>query len=337
MISKIKCLILWRFILLFVLLISINSCTTPDESYAFLIDNSKSMLSGNVIDKVKELFALKIKEVSNSKNHIIIYKFDSEVKEIYRGSPSNENIDAIIELVDGINPDGNWTYIAEALTHAFQELETTDSKIKKIIMLTDGLNDPPPGINVTDMQAALFDTVQAISDKLREDGGYLYIVNCSNEEVTVEHDGDNKFIFSPKEFLNTPLVKASGVLLAFIIVIVVIIAVGGIIQRKLCTFPKYALIHLDEEQKVSLNKYKLNMYRKWCKEAICIPGDIEITNIDNNFYIITKRNGKLYIFPEGNEVIVSGMTLTPDEKYEIHENDVFSCSGEFFRIESIIK
>jgi von Willebrand factor type A domain len=64
-----------------------------------------------------------------------------------------EDKDILGKRIDSLRANGSWTYIADALAHAFSEAKRLDAAqakngeeqhTKAILLLTDGINDPPP-------------------------------------------------------------------------------------------------------------------------------------------------------------------------------------------------
>ena len=259
-----------------IILVAFSSCERDPQTIAMLVDTSGSMKKNEAMPSVKSLTIKKVKRYATGKNEILLYQFDTEPVLIYRGKPTKSTVSELTTKIESLDPTGKWTYLEKALLRAYEDISTTDAKIKKIIMFTDGLNDPPPGEN----PQKFAELVSKISKDLKGKGG-LYIIDVSNKVPKRE---------IIKEVVLNFLVLIVGALI-FLIAVVVFIRW----RKYRSTFPEVRLLLMDENEH-ELYSYDLNSYRKGSNKDIRISGDLNIEGIlADSFAITTGYDAKITI------------------------------------------
>jgi hypothetical protein len=119
-----------------------------------IIDTSLTMAgygkgSSNIMPEVKKSLPKFIDQL-NDEDSLTLITFDTTVKvypTVYIEDKKNK--ESLIEYIKNIQANGAWTYTSQMMRVAFQkaaELEAKDKNRKRvIIVLTDTIDDPPPG------------------------------------------------------------------------------------------------------------------------------------------------------------------------------------------------
>lgn len=121
-----------------------------------IVDTSASMVGKaggqNIFPDVKG--ALRdLVSASNPGDNILLISYDADVRSrppaaIY----GQQDKEAIHREIDGLSATGSWTYTAAALQKGLEEAKRLDEAqgggkhAKVVVLLTDGLNDPPPAV-----------------------------------------------------------------------------------------------------------------------------------------------------------------------------------------------
>ncbi len=318
---KLKTLRAKLSMLISILILSVYGCNSSPQTIALLVDTSGSMNKNDAIEKVKEIASSKINRFADGENEIILYRFDTVVEELYRGTPTEENSNQLVNIVNALDPAGQWTYLEKALNKAFQDIEKSGLERKKIIMFTDGLNDPPP-----DGQVGNFNSlVEKIQKQLKGKGG-LYIIDVAEQGW-----------FSPTqmETIKEVILTFLQIILFGLLLLALLIA-GVKIRKIMCTFPDYYLVVLDDNGQEAINSYELNEYRRSCNTAVRISQDIDLPGFaDNAFIIISERNGLVKLQALNSSIIYSrDKTANKNEIIAYSSGTVFEANNYKFKITS---
>jgi hypothetical protein len=119
-----------------------------------IIDTSLTMAgygqgSSNILPQVKKSLPQFIDQL-DSDDSITLITFDTDIKmypTIYIDDKKNK--ESLVEYIKNIKANGAWTYTSQMMRTAFQkasELEAKDKDRQRVIVImTDTLDDPPPG------------------------------------------------------------------------------------------------------------------------------------------------------------------------------------------------
>jgi hypothetical protein len=119
-----------------------------------IIDTSLTMAgygqgSSNILPQVKKSLPQFIDQL-HSDDSVTLITFDTDVKvypTIYIDDEKNK--ESLVEYINNIKATGAWTYTSQMMRVAFQKAAEMEAKDKDrqrvIVILTDTLDDPPPG------------------------------------------------------------------------------------------------------------------------------------------------------------------------------------------------
>lgn len=142
-------------ILLSLFFSAIPALSAPEgkTDLVLIIDTSKSMRGAggyaNIFGRVKQSCKQIVRELSPG-DTVTVIAFDSSVKVqptvTIHGDTEISRVDG---LIDDLRADGAWTFTAKALRNALEEAARLEKIFpghnQAVVILTDGLNDPPPG------------------------------------------------------------------------------------------------------------------------------------------------------------------------------------------------
>lgn len=128
---------------------------TPTDLF-LIVDTSRTMIGEaggqNIFPEVKRVLKELI-EGCNRGDHVVLIPYDAEV----RAQPTvviqdDRDKQRLKRLVDGMVAKGDWTYTAAAIQEGLAEAKRLDDAqggskhMKVVLLLTDGLNNPPPWV-----------------------------------------------------------------------------------------------------------------------------------------------------------------------------------------------
>lgn len=143
----------------------------------FLVDTSATMIGKaggkNIFPEVKRVLKEWISSAQVG-DHVLLITYDATVKARptaqILGEPDKK---AIAREIDDMVAKGAWTYTAEALRYGLAEAARLDDaqgvtgkkNTKVVILLTDGINDPPKEVRGTDAEVKLSQVAMQYKDK----------------------------------------------------------------------------------------------------------------------------------------------------------------------------
>ena len=120
------------------------------KNIIFIVDTSGSMTESKLISEVKESVKRVVLEETSPGDHIHLFTFDSEIRDHLKlqiGNPIDTSV--FLKRLSQITALGQWTDLVSALDRSLQEtvqlLQASPGRKTKIILYTDGKNDPPSG------------------------------------------------------------------------------------------------------------------------------------------------------------------------------------------------
>jgi hypothetical protein len=121
-----------------------------------IVDTSATMVGKaggmNIFPQVKKTMK-DLVDIGKQGDNVVLITYDAGVRVYPTATIGTENDkDSLKNVIDSLNADGPWTYTAAAVERGLAEANRLDNvegiskHTKLILLLTDGLNDPPPGL-----------------------------------------------------------------------------------------------------------------------------------------------------------------------------------------------
>lgn len=183
-----------RLALIVFCLLFVQVGTSHAVNRVFLLDKSSSMRSSGLFDRIKADMLRNYVSQMVPGEHIAVLAFDEEVvlavdRQVKDESDKND----IVRAVNALRADGQWTWMKEALSLTAEQARGIrarypDDKLL-VYILTDGVNDPPPGHredagDFNNLLRDFFDDVQMENDNV-----YVLVFNEDSTLVDLKPFG----------------------------------------------------------------------------------------------------------------------------------------------------
>ena len=178
-------------IFLLVAMLSVSVYGADRVDMIVLLDNSVSVLP--IYNDIQEsLLKRIISEHLNPGDTFSLLTFaDYPEVEISREIKNEDDIQEILNYSAILQPMGNYTDLVLALRFLYKyTLDLPLNNKKKIVILTDGIHDPPPGSPYIFSNPADAETeVKKVSDEIHREGWDVSIVEIESQDDTVASSG----------------------------------------------------------------------------------------------------------------------------------------------------
>lgn len=135
-------------------------------------------------------------------------------REIYRVIKSNDDMEAILARIMLLHPLGKYTDLLFALEYLYSYVsELSLSTSKNILILTDGIHDPPPGTSypadTEEERLSNRERATAVADALKREGWKVRLIEFprGGEAPLSEEDEENNLFAPMAETLGVDVIK----------------------------------------------------------------------------------------------------------------------------------
>ncbi len=188
----------------------------PNKNVILVLDTSMSMIGfggNNIMDKVKSSIENYIDKLKDG-DKVTFITFDTKVT-IYPTILIDDKNDRDIakKYISAIEAKGLWTYTIDMLKNVFKKAEEI-SKAEKdrktvIVIMTDGIDDPPPG-----HRKDLFD-IKSVSSEYSGKDWWIYFISFAdlqkNEKLKGELEKELKKVSDKSQFIDAKDVPEKGI------------------------------------------------------------------------------------------------------------------------------
>ncbi len=169
-----------------------------------ILDTSYTMVgccagSKNILPQVKKSLTQFIDQLEK-KDSVTLITFDTEVKlypTIYISDKKNK--ESLLEYLNNIQAKGQWTYTSRMMKEAFKKAQELEQKGKDrqrvIVILTDTLDDPPPGKRGDRLN------IKEVAQNYKDKDWFIFFINFGKELK------ENAKLTKIKEELSTSITK----------------------------------------------------------------------------------------------------------------------------------
>lgn len=317
-----------KLLLIFIVLFLAISCSKPSKA-VFLIDTSGSMRTDDRISIVRKEAKNFLKRKIGGQTYCYVATFDINVKEIYEGKPSKDNMDILNSRIESLEAKGQWTYMEKALDYIKQNLDAQSDKRQVAYIFTDGLNDVPPG-------EVELDFYRLIDDKFKDwDKKFFktFVIDLSNEPTKGKWDGGKIISFAGYYF--TTYVLPLLLLVGGVLLILFIIGYRNKIVNNAENIKTISRLSGNEPNSPEEVSARINLNRNFIgQKRIDLTRDFPIVFDSLNkplLVTVDKYNYKKMITKSGDKVRVYGSEYE-EEPWSVEYDIVFAINDQHYII-----
>lgn len=350
-------------LLFFLLIIPGNATAGENKDMILVLDTSLSMAGyggKNIFGRVKQSLAKFIDQLDEGDSFTFM-SFETDVKTYPQVFVKDESAkDVIKKYLSMIEAAGKWTYTEEMVVNVFKKVQEMEKKDKKrqrvVIILTDGIDDPPPGMrhkrfNVKDIATAKDVFIYIVNlGALKNDPKMAKMQKQLKEGVSkytkvVEAGGSIEKVIGKDLMKDVDKAIVSkkqaergfqfGVFLFVILIILIIIAVLYLLKRISSLKVKGSLDYWDHTL-MDPGSRNYNMTKQSLKKITIGKGskyNLNIRDITTSQPIIISAKsdkGTVYTLVEsGKGQVIEFMNKARNEK--IADGDIFKAANYSFR------
>ncbi len=181
-----------RGVILLLTLGSLGACGEKPVDYYLVVDVSGSMAEGKVstMEQVKQSLPGVVKVINPGDRVTIISFADMPVIESRFVIESDDDIKRVSEVVEGLNPSGRYTdmkSMLQTLAEASTDSDMAAYSRQYLIVLSDGIDDPPPGArkNLVNLETYRSEPAGEMGSGER----YIYYISLGDQEDTALKEG----------------------------------------------------------------------------------------------------------------------------------------------------
>ena len=315
------------------------SCTKPAH-YVVLFDTSRSMNADMTLDNAKEELIRFVKGLTGENDELSLLTFDSDVTKVFSDRLSKSRRESLFSLIRSIKATGDWTYI-------YLVQQAGSASVYKILVVTDGINDPPPGIP-KDGLVTLDDIVGKHNDlaqrRISSHISFIFVNSdridsaklASFEQDLDEAGFDTKIDESCPSLIDEIIPIAKRITGWFLVLCAIILAIALVIfwRIKACRFPDLALCQLSDSRDLDLvlGHYSFRNYRKGCAKSLQVSKQVPITGLNDDAFKVHYRSGEVYLESGSEDLFIDEELQEKGEKIHIRYGTVFIVKNMPFTI-----